>query len=78
MELGRNLDWADEVRENVAIWMAAYQQRHDLESSRSKHLSLKKFSKTPLKRGTGSSKQIGKTLISSLKQVKVGVITYKS
>ncbi|RVX05343.1 Gypsy retrotransposon integrase-like protein 1 [Vitis vinifera] len=27
-ELGRNLDWADEVRESVAIRMADYQQRH--------------------------------------------------
>ncbi|KAL6318127.1 hypothetical protein AAG906_035630 [Vitis piasezkii] len=26
-ELGRNLDWADEVRENAAIRMADYQQR---------------------------------------------------
>ena len=26
-ELGRNLDWTDEVRENAAIWMADYQQR---------------------------------------------------
>ena len=26
-ELGRNLDWADEVRESASIWMAAYQQR---------------------------------------------------
>ncbi|RVX14039.1 hypothetical protein CK203_011439 [Vitis vinifera] len=26
-ELWRNLDWADEVRENAAIWMADYQQR---------------------------------------------------
>ena len=77
-ELERNLDWADEVRENVAIWMAAYQQRHDLESSRSKHLSLKKFSKTPLKRGTGSSKQIGKTPTLFLKQAKAGLIIYKS
>ncbi|RVW26664.1 hypothetical protein CK203_096494 [Vitis vinifera] len=27
MELGRNLDWTDEVRESAAIWMADYQQR---------------------------------------------------
>ena len=27
MELGRNLDWTDEVRESVAIRMADYQQR---------------------------------------------------
>ncbi|RVW54843.1 Gag-Pol polyprotein, partial [Vitis vinifera] len=27
-ELGRNLDWADEVRESAAIRMADYQQRH--------------------------------------------------
>ena len=27
MELGRNLDWADEVRESVSIQMADYQQR---------------------------------------------------
>ena len=27
MELGRNLDWADEVRENASIRMADYQQR---------------------------------------------------
>ena len=27
MELGRNLDWADEVRENAPIRMADYQQR---------------------------------------------------
>ena len=66
-ELERNLDWADEVRENVAIWMAAYQQRHDLESSRSKHLSSGKFFKTPPKKEPGSSKQIGRALISSLK-----------
>ncbi|RVW34053.1 hypothetical protein CK203_099349 [Vitis vinifera] len=26
-ELGRNLDWADEVRESAAIRMADYQQR---------------------------------------------------
>nr|CAN81178.1 hypothetical protein VITISV_004998 [Vitis vinifera] len=26
-ELGRNLDWTDEVRESAAIWMADYQQR---------------------------------------------------
>ena len=26
VELGRNLDWEDEVRESVAIWMADYQQ----------------------------------------------------
>ena len=26
-ELGRNLDWAYEVRESASIWMAAYQQR---------------------------------------------------
>ncbi|RVW80429.1 hypothetical protein CK203_042315 [Vitis vinifera] len=28
MELGRNLDWTDEVRESAAIRMADYQQRH--------------------------------------------------
>ncbi|XP_034689166.1 uncharacterized protein LOC117917050 [Vitis riparia] len=27
VELGRNLDWADEVRETASIWMADYQQR---------------------------------------------------
>ena len=27
MELGRNLDWADEVRESASIRMADYQQR---------------------------------------------------
>ena len=27
IELGRNLDWADEVRESASIWMADYQQR---------------------------------------------------
>ena len=27
MELGRNLDWGDEVRENASIRMADYQQR---------------------------------------------------
>ncbi|RVW21927.1 hypothetical protein CK203_101100 [Vitis vinifera] len=26
-ELGRNLDWVDEVRETASIWMADYQQR---------------------------------------------------
>ena len=86
LELERNLDWADEVRENAYIRIAAYQQRavaittarHDPESSRSEHLSLGKFSKTPPKRESGSSKQIGKTLTLSLKQVKTGVTIYKS
>ena len=27
VELGRNLDWEDEVRENASIRMADYQQR---------------------------------------------------
>ena len=27
MELGRNLDWGDEVRENASIRMTDYQQR---------------------------------------------------
>ena len=27
VELGRNLDWADEMRETASIWMADYQQR---------------------------------------------------
>ena len=27
IKLGRNLDWADEVRESASIWMADYQQR---------------------------------------------------
>nr|CAN61463.1 hypothetical protein VITISV_005681 [Vitis vinifera] len=46
-ELGRNLDWADEVRENASIWMTDYQQRapltiiarHNPESSRSERWS---------------------------------------
>ena len=85
-KLGKTLDWADEVRENASIRMADYQQRAVAhynrkarpQPSRSERLSSGKFLKTPSKEESGSSKKIGKTLISSLKQVKAGLITYKS
>ncbi|RVW85476.1 hypothetical protein CK203_044077 [Vitis vinifera] len=69
-ELERNLDWADEVRENVSIWMADYQQRapaHYNDKARPRvkigTLVLRKVFKNTLKEEPGNSKRIGKVLI---------------
>ncbi|KAL6327285.1 hypothetical protein AAG906_017842 [Vitis piasezkii] len=71
MELGRNLDWADEVRENASIRMADYQQRAAAHYNRKARprvfkvgtLVLRKVFENTVERGAGNSKRIGKVLI---------------
>ncbi|RVW83692.1 hypothetical protein CK203_046041 [Vitis vinifera] len=86
MELGRNLDWTDEVRESAAIRMADYQQRASAHYNRKVRprsfkngtLVLRKFLKILLKWVQGNSKPTGKDPISCLRQVKMEPIIYKS
>ena len=74
------------MRENASIRMATYQQRAAAHYNHKAQprvfkvgtLATGKFSKTPSKRGPGSSKQIGKALTLSLKQTKTELIIYKS
>ncbi|RVW12229.1 hypothetical protein CK203_084299 [Vitis vinifera] len=72
-ELGKNLDWADEVRESASIQMAAYQQRAAAHYNRKARPQVFKIGTLVLKRvfkntaemgggGVGSSKRIGKPL----------------
>ena len=86
MEMGRNRDWADKVRESASIWMADYQQRAAAHYNCKTRpmvfkigtLVLRKFSKIPLKGEPRSSKRIGKTLILCPRQVKAKPIIYKN
>ena len=55
-ELGRNLGWADEVRENASIWMADYQQRAFAHYNR-------KVRPRSLKNGTWSLEKFSKILL---------------
>ena len=71
MELGRFLDWADEVRENASIRMADYQQREPARYNRKARprvfkvgtLVLRKVFENTVERGAENSKQIGRVLI---------------
>ena len=86
MELGRNLDWADEVRESASIRMADYQQRAvahynrkaQPRASKLERWSSKRFSKTPLKGEPKNSKRIEKALTLCPRQVKAEPIIYRS
>nr|CAN76096.1 hypothetical protein VITISV_005210 [Vitis vinifera] len=68
MELGRNLDWADEVRESAAIRMADYQQRASAHyngkvkprSFKNGTLVLRNFFENTAEVGAGNSKLTGK------------------
>ena len=61
MELGKNLDWADEVRENASIRMIDYQQRATAHYNRKARpqvfkigmLVIKKVFENTAKRGAG-------------------------
>ncbi|RVW30441.1 hypothetical protein CK203_090815 [Vitis vinifera] len=67
-ELGRNLDWADEVRESASIRMADYQQRASAHYNRKVRprnfkngtLVLRKVFENTAEVGAGNSKPIGK------------------
>ena len=67
-ELGRNLDWTDEVRESATIRMANYQQRasahynHKVRPRSFKNgtLVLRKVFENTTEVGAGNSKLIGK------------------
>ncbi|KAL6325883.1 hypothetical protein AAG906_038372 [Vitis piasezkii] len=79
-ELERNLDWADEVRENTSIRMAAYQQRVAAHYNRKARprvfkvgtLVIRRVFENTAKKGPGSSKRIGKALTLSPKQRESG------
>ena len=68
VELGRNLDWANEVRKTASIRMSNYQQRASAhynrkvgpEASKMVRWSLERFSKILLKQEHESFKPIGK------------------
>ena len=60
MELGRNLDWADEVRESASIRMADYQQRaatHYNRKARPRFLRLRNRFVRSVGRGLGGRKR---------------------
>ncbi|RVW57340.1 hypothetical protein CK203_079279 [Vitis vinifera] len=67
-ELGRNLDWANEVRESAAIRMAGYQQRASAHYNRKVRprsfkngtLVLRKVFENTAETGAGNFKPTGK------------------